>query len=78
MAMQIPCITSPLAFQALNAVEGQEILVAQTPDEYMKHILRLLNYPEESDQIAKNGYLFVHRNFNWETETAKIEKLIGG
>lgn len=78
MAMQIPCITSPLAFQALNAQEGEEILVAQTPDEYAQHILLLLNNPDKSEQIAKNGCAFVHRKFNWDTETAKIEKLIGG
>ncbi|MCK9421783.1 MAG: glycosyltransferase [Bacteroidales bacterium] len=78
MAMQIPCITSKLAFLALNARDGEEILVAQTPDEYVRHILLLLNNPEKSEQIAKNGFAFVHRNFNWETETAKIEKLIQG
>ncbi|MCK9204395.1 MAG: glycosyltransferase [Bacteroidales bacterium] len=78
MAMQIPCITSPLAFQALKAREGEDILVAQTPDEYAHHILNLLNDPEKARQIAKNGYDFVHKNFNWETETAKIDKLIQG
>jgi len=76
MAMQIPCITSPLAFHALNATEGEDILIARTPDEYVRHILFLLNNPEKSQQIAKNGFDFVHRNFNWDTETEKIEKLI--
>jgi len=38
--------------------------------------LFLLNNPEKSQQIAKNGFDFVHRNFNWDTETEKIEKLI--
>ncbi len=77
MAMQIPCITSPLAFHALNAKEGEEILVASTPDEYARHILFLLNNPEKAQQIAKKGFDFVHRNFNWDNETDKIERLIG-
>jgi polysaccharide biosynthesis protein PslH len=75
MAMQIPCITSPLAFQALNARAGEDILVAQTPEEYASHILMLLKNPEKARQIALNGYNFVLRNFSWETETAKIEEL---
>jgi sugar transferase (PEP-CTERM/EpsH1 system associated) len=78
MAMQIPCITSPLAFQALNAREGEDILVAQTPKEYAAHILMLLNNPEKARQIALNGHEFVLRNYNWETETNKIERLIEG
>ena len=76
MAMQIPCITSPLAFQALNAKAGEEILVAKTPEEYVKHILFLLNNPEKAREIGINGRCFVHNNFSWERETAKIEKLI--
>ncbi len=78
MAMKIPCITSPLAFQALNAREGKEILVAETPKEYAAHIMMLLDNPEKALEIARNGYDFVHRNFNWETETDKINKLITG
>jgi glycosyltransferase involved in cell wall biosynthesis len=76
MAMKIPCITSPLAFQALNAREGKEILVAETPKEYAAHIMMLLDNPEKALEIARNGYDFVHRNFNWETETDKINKMI--
>ena len=76
MAMQIPCITSPLAFQALNAREGEDILVARNPKEYATHILSLLNNPVLARKIALNGYHLVHNNFNWEKETDKIDKLI--
>ncbi|MFZ4521155.1 MAG: glycosyltransferase [Bacteroidales bacterium] len=76
MAMKIPCITSPLAFQALNARDGEEILVASTPKEYASHIMMLLNNPEKAASIAQKGYDFVHRNFNWETETEKLNQLI--
>lgn len=76
MAMKIPCITSPLAFQALNARDGEEILVADTPQSYANHILTLLDNPEKADQIAKNGLTFVHENYSWEKETNKIQELI--
>lgn len=76
MAMKIPCITSPLAFQALNARDGEEILVADTPQSYANHILTLLDNPEKADQIAKKGLTFVHENYSWEKETNKIQELI--
>jgi len=76
MAMRIPCITSPLAFQALNARDGVDILVAETPEEYASQIIMLLNDPHKAGEIAQNGYDFVHLNFNWETETEKINQLI--
>jgi sugar transferase (PEP-CTERM/EpsH1 system associated) len=76
MAMKIPCITSPLANQALHAREGEEILVAQSPEDYARHILFLLANPERAARIGLNGYYFVHQNYSWEKETAKIDRLI--
>jgi len=76
MAMRVPCITSPLAFQAIQAKEGEDILIANAPDEYAHHIFNLLANPGQAKDIAMKGYEFVHRNYNWETETAKIEALL--
>ncbi len=78
MAMKVPCITSPLAYQAIQAEEGQEILVAGTPAEYADHVLALLNNPAKAREIAQSGHDFILRNYNWETETAKIDRLIRG
>jgi len=78
MAMKIPCITSPLANQALNAKPGEEILIGETPQEYATHIINLLNNEKLAAGIAEKGYQFVLKNYSWETETAKINKLILG
>lgn len=75
MAMQIPCITSPLANQALQAKENEEILIAETPEDYARHILFLLDNPDKATQIAMAGYNYILKNFSWEAETDKIEKL---
>jgi sugar transferase (PEP-CTERM/EpsH1 system associated) len=76
MAMEIPCITSPLAFQALKATEGEDIVVARTPEEYAQHILMLLGKPEKAAAIARHGHDFVQRNYSWEKETDKINALM--
>jgi sugar transferase (PEP-CTERM/EpsH1 system associated) len=76
MAMQIPCITSPLANQALQAKENEEILIAETPEAYAQHILFLLGNPEKAATIAKAGYDYILSNFSWEAETDKIETLL--
>jgi sugar transferase (PEP-CTERM/EpsH1 system associated) len=76
MAMKIPCITSPLANQALLAKENEEILIADTPEAYAQHIIFLLDNPEKASQIAKAGYDYIIKNFTWEAETDKIEKLL--
>jgi sugar transferase (PEP-CTERM/EpsH1 system associated) len=76
MAMKIPCITSPLANQALKAKHEEEIMVADTPERYAAIILELLDNPVKAENIAENGNRFVHNNYSWEKETGKIETLI--
>jgi len=76
MSMGIPCITSPLAFNALGAEKDKDILVAGTPEEYARYILDLLDNPEKAETIGRNGLNHVRNHFSWETETAKIESLL--
>jgi len=76
MAMQIPCVTSRLANQALMAKENYEILVAGSAEEYANHILTLLENPLKAHEIALHGFDYVRKNYSWENETAKIEELI--
>jgi len=76
MAMKIPSVTSPLANFALEAKIGEEILVGNSPGEYADHIIQLLDNNDLRDTIANNGYAFVHRNYNWDSATKKLENLI--
>lgn len=76
MAMQIPCITSTLANNALGAENGKSILIADTPQEYAAHITLLLENEKWAQEIALNGYNFVLDNYNWQKETSKLESLI--
>lgn len=78
MAMRIPCITSPLANQSLNATPGEEILVGETPEEYARHIIDLLDHEELAQRIAEQGHQFVLNHYSWKVETDKINKLVIG
>ncbi len=76
MAMQLPCITSSLANQALKAIPQKEILIGETPEEYARQILYLLNNPRQRAELAEKGHQFVLRNFHWSSVCSKLEKII--
>ncbi|MFO7979156.1 MAG: glycosyltransferase [Bacteroidales bacterium] len=76
MAMKLPCITSPLANQALGAQEGKDILIGNNPENYAKQIVTLLNDPEKYNTLATNGYQFIQRHFNWKKICQKLESVI--
>lgn len=75
MAMKLPCVTSTLANNALKASPNEQILVADTPEEYAKCILSLLNDETKLTRIAENGYQYALNNFNWHNTTQILEKL---
>lgn len=76
MAMKIPSITSGLANSALKAKPGEEILVGESAAQFADHILRLLEDKPFAEQVAENGYNFVHGNYNWASATQKLENLM--
>lgn len=76
MAMRIPCITSSLSNNAIKAWPNEQILVADTTEDYAKHILFLLENPDKAQQIAQAGYNFVTANFGWENSVLQLEQLL--
>lgn len=76
MAMKIPSITSKLANNALKAVTEKEIIIGNTPEEYAKAIIDLLEQKEFAKNIGENGYNYVTKTFNWETSTKALYDLM--
>ena len=76
MAMNLPCITSPLANQALGASPNENILIATTPQENANQIISLLTNKEKANSIAEKGNQFVKQNYRWETYGNLLENIL--
>lgn len=76
MAMQLPCITSALANNALKGTHGRHVLVCSRPEEYANAITHLLDNPDEAAGLAAAGYEFVKENYAWDKATEPLLKLI--
>ena len=76
MSMNLPCITSDLANNALKAKEGQEVLIGKNPEDYALKILNLLSNVDERKSLGESGRKFVHEKYNWEVNSKKLDELI--
>ncbi len=65
MAMKLPCVTSSLANNALAAKDGEEVMVADTPQAYADSISRLFEDKQFAQTLALKGYEFVRKNYDW-------------
>lgn len=76
MALGIPCVTTSMANNALGAKPEQEILIADSAEEFAKQIKRLQMSPELKSMIAKNGKIFILKNYEWGQVTKQLIDLI--
>jgi len=78
MSMKIPSITTPLANDALQAIDGQQILIGKNAEELAANIVRLLKDKVLHQQISENGFIFVKKNYSWEDATEKLNQIFSG
>jgi sugar transferase (PEP-CTERM/EpsH1 system associated) len=76
MAMNLPCITSPLANNAIGGTDGENILVAASPHQYGEKIFRLMEDKTFAGTIGNNGNEFVRKNYTWDKSIAELENLL--
>lgn len=76
MAMKIPCVVSSLANNAIHATHQKEVLIANTPEEYVKHILYLLQNKKEATELAENAYQFAKANYDWKSIVAQLSVMM--
>ena len=76
MAMKIPCITTPLANNAIQAKDKVEILVGKDTQEIVACIKLLLENDEFRVKLAEAGSEFVKENYSWEESVATLKELM--
>ena len=76
MAMGLPCITTTLANNALMAIPGKQILIADDAATFSKQIIRLTESEELFNQIALAGKDFVRKNYQWANANTQLVALM--
>ncbi|MFM7595296.1 MAG: glycosyltransferase [Flavobacteriales bacterium] len=76
MAMGIPCITTPLASEALTVIPGKDLLVGSTNEAILTHIRYLLDNPKEAETIGTQGRKTVHERYSWEQSIEGLNELL--
>jgi polysaccharide biosynthesis protein PslH len=78
MAMGVPVVTSPEAAGGVDAVAGEHILVARSPQDYAETLLALMNDPAARQRFAAAGRQRVEIRHNWANSMAKLDGIIEG
>ncbi|HIP32823.1 MAG TPA: glycosyltransferase [Crocinitomicaceae bacterium] len=77
MALKIPCVTTPLANNAIGAQHQIEIMVGENANELISCIQELLNDVSRRNEIGEKGSSFVKQKYTWSDSVEKLVELIG-
>jgi glycosyltransferase involved in cell wall biosynthesis len=75
MAMERPVISTSLGAEGLEVTPGVNILIAENPAEFVKHILGLAASPEAACQLGKAGRRLVEAQYDWPICLQGLESL---
>jgi polysaccharide biosynthesis protein PslH len=78
MAMRVPVVASPAAFNGVHAVADRDLLVAGDADAFSRGVLRLLGDADMRERYAAGGRACVERNHNWDRLLPRFEEFVVG
>lgn len=64
MSLGIPVITTPLGAEGIDVSNGENIVIANTSEEFVAQLERLFEYPDFCLNIGNNGRDFVHQRLD--------------
>ena len=66
LAAGAPSVVSPLAAEGIGLSAGSEALVAETAEDWVRHIVSLYEDEARWNEMSKRALTFVRRNFSFE------------
>ena len=73
MAMGVPVVTTSVGAMGLEADIGTELLVADTPTDFTKQVVHLLNNAHSRETFAQTARTRVETNYSWEAIGERLE-----
>ncbi len=73
-----PVLTTKIGNEGIDAMEGRDLVICGTPDDFRREALRLQGSPRERERIGTSAQTFVRKNFSWDGILRDYEDLLLG
>lgn len=67
-ARGMPVVSTTIGAEGITYQDGENILIADTPQAFAEAIMRLLMDEDLASQIGRNGRAAMEKNYNWRTK----------
>lgn len=73
-ASGLPVISTPLGCEGLEIENGREVLLAESPEDFVEGVLRMADHPEDSTALARRARHLVESRYTWTSIAAEMER----
>jgi len=73
-AMATPVVATSLSCEGIEVAPGEDILVADTAEQFARQTVKLLKDKELRDKLARNGRVKVEEKYSWESRCDILEE----
>jgi GT2 family glycosyltransferase/SAM-dependent methyltransferase len=77
LSVGLPCVATPVAAEGMELTSDENILVAETPEEFAAAVMRLYRDKELWSRLSTNGVDFVRRRYSFAAGVNTISALLG-
>jgi len=76
MSMGLPMVITSVANEGIQAVNGENVLVADTPADFADQTVHLLRDAEMRQQLGRAARDFIVQNWSWEKHFGDLEQML--
>ena len=73
MSMGLPMVITSVANEGIQAVHGENILIADEPDVFAQHVVGLLEDAEKRSRLGRAARAFIVEQWSWEKHFSDLE-----
>lgn len=74
MALGIPVVSTKIGVEGLPFRNGEDLIIADTPEDFANGVINLLNNDDLYRKIAANASMVVHSLYSWNKITKSLEE----
>lgn len=72
MALGTPVVATTIGMGGIECIPNEELLIGDTPADFARQVIKLIKSPRLREEISKNAYQFILKNYTWEKVLGKL------
>ncbi|MEL7221278.1 MAG: glycosyltransferase, partial [Bacteroidota bacterium] len=76
LASQLPMVVTPISNEGICAPLETVLLEANTPTDFAKKVIHLLEAPQQRQQLGQNALTFMQKRWTWDFHFEKLEIML--